>query len=160
MIDRFRGYKRIYRSQMPPFSRLLRHAGKRWAYSFSPAHGGPKSFDEKPIIGLILSYNYLFIFVLPYCLWSCKWVSIKICICMCFHYNRGLSYSFCLWQTKWTRDLLKCFHIDWLSAAAITFVERVFFIDWMTPNSKNEKHIPLLINYNEWVFYFISFNHL
>ena len=27
-IERFRGYKRIYRSQMLPFSRLLRHAGK------------------------------------------------------------------------------------------------------------------------------------
>jgi len=39
-IERFRGYKRIYRSQMLPFSRLLRHAGKTVGLFFPQPTGG------------------------------------------------------------------------------------------------------------------------
>ena len=48
-IERFRGYKRIYRSQMLPFSSLVRHAGKTVGLFFFFPHptGGKKKNEKK-----------------------------------------------------------------------------------------------------------------
>ena len=79
-IERFRCYKRIYRSQMPPFSRLLQHAGKTVGLFFffpQPMGGKTKNLTKKKRSNTISPIITLWILWDKYHFWKKRHITLR-----------------------------------------------------------------------------------